>query len=140
MRLCKFINSPSTTEKDAALAHQMYLHIDKAQKQLIQDRNQVENIHLHLTAVSESFRDREIRSRDSLADGHHQLAEVKKETLTFRNMLERCSGELGINREMNAQTLRDRNDDKEQAAAEEALAKNKLAEIVAEKRELEKRL
>lgn len=140
MRLAKFIGSPGTTQKDAALAQEMYEYLDRAQKQLIQDRDQVEGIHRHLTALSEGFRDREIRSREKMGVGHNELLELKQEILTIRGILERRSEELGLIRDQNSQTHRDHVEDREQGEADEALNKNRLAEIMAEKRELEKRL
>lgn len=140
MRVAKFITNPSTSPKDASLAQEMYEYMGKAQKQLIQDRDQVEGIHSHLTALSCSFRDRELRSRDSITAGQDQLLELKQEILGIRGILERRSEDLGLTREQNAQMQRDHHDDEQQAMNEEALQRNKLAEIMAEKRELEKRL
>jgi len=140
MKVAKFITNPSTSPKDAALAQEMYDYLDKAQKQLIQDRDQVEGVHQHLAAVGMSFRDRELRSRDSIAAGQDQLLELKQEILGIRGILERRSEDLGLIREQNAQMQRDHHEDQQQATNEEALQRNKLAEIMAEKRELEKRL
>merc|ERR1719443_431488 len=115
MRIAKFITDPSSSPKDAALAQEMYDYMDKAQKQLIQDRDAVEGIHQHLTALSMSFRDRELRSRDSITAGQDQLLELKQEILGIRGILERRSQDLGLIREQNAQMQRDHHDDEEQA-------------------------
>jgi hypothetical protein len=140
MRLAKFMQSPSTTSKDAALAQEMYDYLDKAQKQLICDRDGIEGIHRHLTAVSESFRDRELRSRDRLAVGQDELMELNKEIISIRGILERRSQDLALIREQNSQMQRDRMDDERQAREEEVMNKSKIAEIMVKKRELEKRL
>merc|ERR1719487_2755932 len=59
MKLAKFMQNPSTSGKDAALAQEMYEFLDKAQTLLIRERDQVEGIHRHLSALSDGFRDRE---------------------------------------------------------------------------------
>jgi len=140
MRLAKFMQNPDTNPKDAALAQEMYEYLEKAQKQLIRDRDLVEGIHRHLTAVSESFRDRELRSRDHCAAGQNELLELNREMLSVRGILERRSQDLSLIREQNGQMARDHQEDERQMTEDEALQKNKLAEIMAEKRELEKRL
>jgi len=140
MRVAKFITDPSTLPKDAALAQEMYEYLDKAQKQLIQDRDVVGGIHRHLTAVAASFRDRELRSRDSICVGQDHFLELKEEILGIRGIMERRSEDLALIREQNSQMQRDHRDDEQQATNEEALSRNRLAEIMAEKRELEKRL
>lgn len=140
MRLAKFMQNPTTSAKDAALSQEMYDYLNKAQAQLLRDRDQVEGIHKHLEALSSGFRDRELRSRDSIAAGQDELMEVNREILAIRGIMERRSQDLALIREQNAQMHRDRLDDERQVTAEEALQRNRMSEIIAEKRELEKRL
>jgi len=140
MRLNKFMGNPKTSSKDAALASEMYSYMDSAQKDLILDRDQVEHVHRHLTALSSGFRDRELRARDTLASGQDELLESKREILSIRGIMERRSEDLGLLRDQNSVMQRDKIEDENQATEDEAHNKNKLAEIMAEKRELEKRL
>jgi len=140
MRLAKCMQNPSTSAKDAALAQEMYDYLDAAQKLLIQNRDQVEGIHTHLTALSASFRDRELRSRDKIGAGQDELLEVNRDILNIRGIMERRSQDLALIREQNAQMHRDHVDDQNQAREEEVLQRSKISEIMAEKRELEKRL
>jgi len=140
IQLTRYMNSSISNLKDSALAHEMYDYLDGAYKELAQDRGCIEGIHRHLTALSEGFRDRELRSRESISEGQNKLLEFNREIMTFRHMLERLSEELGVSRELNSQIWHDRQTAEEQASAEEGSLKNTLATIMAEKRELEKRL
>jgi len=140
MRLIKFMGCPTTNSTDAARAQEMYDYLDKAQKELVQGRNQIEGIHHHLTALSSGFRDRELRSRDSIAVGQDELLELKREMLSVRGIMSRRSEDLGLIRDQNVQLCIDHRDDQQQAHDEEVENKSKVAAIVAEKKELEKRL
>lgn len=140
MRLAKYMQDPNVKATDAAHAQEMYDYLDKAQKQLIRDRAGVEAIHTHLKALSDGFRDRELRSRDTIGAGQAELMDVNKDILGIRGIFERRSQDLALMREQNDQMQRDHHDDEQQAMQEEAEQMNRLAELKADKKELEKRL
>merc|ERR1712217_247938 len=129
MRLAKYITNPDTPAKDVALAEELYQFLDLAQKQLLKERDQLENIHRHLLAVSEGFRDREMRVRRSIAEGYQKVKDMNHEINLLRGVLERSSSELGGIREQHAQMLLDRKKDEEQFDAEESEHKNRIATI-----------
>lgn len=139
-RLLKYQSAPHVSPQDSTLALELYHHLDVGHKELERNGDVVENMHKHLKAVGEGFRDRELRYRRNIAVGQQKLMEDKREALELRGIMSRRSEELQLSRDLQAQLILDRDRDRREFEAEEGQMRHTLATTVAEQKELAKRL
>lgn len=139
-RLLKYQSAPHVSKKDSTLALELYQHLDTAQKELVRDRDTVENMHTHIKAVGEGFRDRELRYRRNIAAAQAKLMEDKREAQELRGVMSRVSEELQLTRDLQAQLIIDRDRDRRDFEAEEARSTSTIVSITSDQKELRKRL
>mmetsp|Transcript_146504 Transcript_146504/g.255561 ORF Transcript_146504/g.255561 Transcript_146504/m.255561 type:complete len:442 (-) Transcript_146504:66-1391(-) len=139
-RLLKYQGAKNVSSKDSTLALELYHHLDKGHKELEMDREIVENMHKHMKAVGEGFRDRELRYRRNIAAAQRKLMEEKREVQELRGIMSRRSEELGLGRDLHAQMLKDRDSDQRNFEYEEGVLKHTLSGILSDQKELTQRL
>jgi len=128
------------SSETARYAEELIGYLDGFQKQLGSDRDDVTKVRERVAHLLQGHQDREQRYRGDIARAQDKLLDYEKERKQMQAVLGRLSEELNLQRERSDQAALDLEKERKHQEGEEARSSARLAEILVERREVERRL
>jgi hypothetical protein len=140
VRLTEWKAGHAVSAADAVRVDELLVYLDKYQKQLISDREDLARVRARTDLLTSGFQDRELRYRKNMAKAQDTLLEYSTERQSMSAAASRLGEELALHREFLDEEVKEANLARNHNEADEAQAKNTIATLAVEKQECEKRL